>query len=140
MNQEKLAPQTLISTLWIAILLTLFLRDLHEFLNPSFLEQLMEIQLSEANILLFGMFGQVPILMVVLSRILNNSVNKWTNSFAALITALGILYTLPDGQLDDYFFALVNAIGLVAVLVIVWGLPAIKKTTSENTTPFILGR
>jgi len=61
--------------------------------------------------------------MVVLPRVLNNTMNKWANTFAVVITMLGILSTLPTGDMDDVFFATVNSVASLVIIITAWRLP-----------------
>jgi len=122
--------QTLISTLWIFILFNMLLRDLHEFPTEGYVEELMSLNLSDGTMLIFAFIVEIPISMIVLSRILNNKANKWVNSIAVIVTSVGILYTIPNGDLDDIFFAIVNSIAFVVIILTVWKLP------SEDDKPF----
>lgn len=123
MFKHEINPRTFISTLWVFILLNMFLRDLHEFPTEGYIEELMALHLSEELMLLFAFIVEIPILMVVLSRVLPDQANKWANSLAVLFAGLGTLYTLPGGDLDEFFFAIMNAIALVAILLTAWRLP-----------------
>lgn len=126
MLKNNIKPQTLISTLWIFVLLNMILRDLHEFPTEGYIEEMMSLKLSEGTMLFFAFIVEFPILMVVLSRVLNNQINKWANIIAVIFTSLGIFYTLPTGQLDEYFFALVNAIAFFVIILTVLKLPTLE--------------
>ena len=122
MFKNKIEPRALISTLWIFILFNMLLRDLHEFPTEGYIEELMALKLSDPTMLLYGFIVEIPILMVLLSRILKDSVNKWANIVAAGIAMLGIASTLPTADLDDLFFALINVGALLAVMRTAWRL------------------
>lgn len=131
MFRHTINPQTLLSTLWIFILLNMFLRDLHEFPTEGFIEEMMSLHLSEKAMLAYAFAGEIPIIMVLLSRILGNRANKWANTLAAIVTMLGILYTLPEGHLDEYFFAVVDGVALVMILITAWRLPKLDKAVGQ---------
>ncbi|OJJ17019.1 hypothetical protein BKI52_30345 [marine bacterium AO1-C] len=123
MLNNKISPQTLLSTLWVFILLNMFLRDLHEFPTEGYIQELMSLKISQQTMLFYAFLGEIPILMVLLSRILNNTANKWANTLAVIVASLGVLYTLPSGDLDEVFFAIVDAAAFVIILVTAWRLP-----------------
>jgi len=75
------------------------------------------------TMLLYAFIVEIPILMVVLPRVLNNTMNKWANTFAVVITMLGILSTLPTGDMDDVFFATVNSVASLVIIITAWRLP-----------------
>lgn len=122
MIKENIKPQTLLSTLWIFILFNMLLRDLHEFPTEGYIEELMALKLSDQAMLLYGFIVEIPILMVLLSRILTDRANKWANIVAACVAMLGIASTLPSADLDDIFFALINVGALLTVMRTAWTL------------------
>lgn len=122
METSRIKPSTLLSTLWIVILFNMTVRDLHEFLREGYITQMMSIGISEEEVLLYGFIAQIPILMILLSRVLKEKVNKWYNTVAALITSLGLLSTLPSADMDDVFFVIVQNILLLIVLRVSWKL------------------
>ncbi len=132
MLTNKINPQMLLSTLWVFILFNTILRDLHEFPTEGYIEEMMSLKLSDGIMLFFGFMVEIPILMVLLSRILNDKANKWMNIIAVVISSLGILYTLPSADLDDVFFAIVNAAALVVIIITAWRLPLLQSTSNPN--------
>ena len=129
MIKENIKPQTLLSTLWIFILFNMLLRDLHEFPTEGYIEELMALKLSDPTMLLYGFIVEIPILMVILSRILKDRANKWANIVAASIAMLGIASTLPTADLDDIFFALINVGALLTVMRTAWTLSVTEPTS-----------
>jgi len=127
MKTQNTDPKVLLSTLWIVILFNMIIRDLHEFLREGYIEQMMSLQIPEINMLFYGFVAQVPILMILLSRILKNKVNKWYNTVAAVITSLGFLSTLPSADMDDIFFVIVENLLLIIILRTAWKLPQSKN-------------
>ncbi len=113
--------KALLSTLWIFVLFNMIFRDLHEFGRPGFIEEIMTgivngVQITEELMLLGGIMAEVPISMVLLSRVLNYRINRWTNIFAGTIT-IAMIINNGVKDLDDIFF---TAIEVVALILIVW--------------------
>ena len=113
--------KALLSTLWIFVLFNMIFRDLHEFGRPGFLEEIMTgivngVQITEELLLLGGIMAEVPISMVLLSRVLKYRVNRWANIIAGAIT-IGFVINNGARDLDDVFFA---AIEVAALALIVW--------------------
>ncbi len=113
--------KALLSTLWSFVLFNMIFRDLHEFGRPGFLEEIMTgivngVQITEELLLLGGIMAEVPISMVLLSRVLKYRVNRWANIIAGAIT---MAFVINNGarDLDDVFFA---AIEVAALALIVW--------------------
>lgn len=127
MINKNIKPQSLLSTLWTFILFNMLLRDLHEFPTEGYIEELMALKLSDKIMLFYAFIVEIPILMVLLSRILDNTANKWANIIAGSVSLLGIMSTLPSADLDDFFFAIVNAIAIVTIFYLAWKLPATKQ-------------
>lgn len=128
MLKPKIEAQTLLSTLWIFILFNMILRDLHEFPTEGYIEELISLKLSQKVMLFYGFMVEIPILMVLFSRLLNDTANKWTNMLAASIALLGILSTLPAADMDDVFFAIISSAALLAVMLTAWKLPTLDRT------------
>jgi Sec-independent protein secretion pathway component TatC len=96
-------------------------RDLHEFGRPGFLEEIMTgivngVQITEGLMLIGGIMAEIPISMVLLSRVLKYRINRWANIMAGAIT---IAFVINNGvkDLDDIFFATIE---IVALTLIVW--------------------
>ncbi|MEM1216073.1 MAG: DUF6326 family protein [Bacteroidota bacterium] len=117
---HKIPVRTLVSTLWICTLFTTIVRDLHEFPTEGYVEEMMTLKLSDEVMLFYGFIVEIPISMIFLTLVLPIVANRWANSVAVLLTLLGIYSTLPAGDLDDAFFAIINTIYLVVVLIAVW--------------------
>ena len=127
MFNKQLKPQALLSSLWIFVLFNMILRDLHEFPTEGYIEEMMGLHLSEESMLFFAFIVEIPILMVILPRILNEKANKWMNLIAVVFSSLGILYTLPTGHLDEYFFAAMNLGAFILIIRTAWNLPSVHQ-------------
>ena len=111
-----------LSTLWIFFLFNVIFRDIHELFRPGFLEEIMTgtvngVQLTEETMLIAGIMMEIPVVMVVLSRVLKYRVNRWANIIGG---AIGIVFVIINNRapdLDDMFFA---AVEVVAALLIIW--------------------
>ena len=120
----------ILSSLWIFYFVNMFARDLHEFANPVFMEQLIAgISVSETILLIAALVLEIPMAMIVLSRVLPNKINWIVNIVVAvLILGLTISNNLnPD--LDDVFFVIAETLGLLTVIVIStgWRLRLVKE-------------
>ena len=118
---QVLAMKAKLSTLWMFYLFNTIFRDIHEFIEPGFIEQVMTgtfngIQITE-NLLLFGGFvASVPISMVLFSRLLPYGANRWANIVAALVT---LAFEINNGttDLDDTLHMILK---IAALLFIIW--------------------
>jgi len=125
MKQEDINTKTILSSLWIFVLLNIFARDIHELGRPGMLEQIMSgvidgVTITEELMLLGGIMIEIPILMVLLSRVLHYKINRWANIIAgALAIAIVVMSNLkPD--LDNIFFMVIEFLALIAVICIAW--------------------
>ncbi|MEM9976127.1 MAG: DUF6326 family protein [Cyanobacteria bacterium P01_D01_bin.2] len=121
LQMQMLAMKAKLSILWMFYLFNTIFRDIHEFIEPGFIEQVMTgtfngIQITE-NLLLFGgVVASVPISMVLLSRLLPHSANRRANIVAALIT---LAFEINNGttDLDDTLHMILK---IAALLFIIW--------------------
>lgn len=128
MINNKIKPQTLLSTLWIFVLLNMVFRDLHQFGKAGFIEEMMSglvngVKITDELMLFGGFLAEIPILMVLLSRILNDKANKWANIIASVITMLVLLSALPSADMDDVFFMIIEVVAFLLIIRIAWKLP-----------------
>lgn len=125
--------KALLSTLWIFVLFNMIFRDLHEFGRPGFLEEIMTgivngVQITEGLMLLGGIMAEIPISMVLLSRVLKYKMNRWANIIAGAIT-IAIVIQNGAADLDDMFFATIE---IVSVSFIVWCAWKWRKPLEDN--------
>jgi len=75
----------ILSTLWIATMLTYLLGDVMRTFAGDFTPGAMEgVEVTQAMWLGMAVLFVIPICMVVLSMILNNPVNRWANIIFAI--------------------------------------------------------
>ena len=133
MLKNKIKPQTLLSTLWIFVLLNIIFRDLHQLGKAGFLEELMTgmvngIKITDELALIGGILAEIPILMVLLSRILDDKANKWVNIIAGIITLVVFATAVPYVDLDDVFHMVFEVAAILWILQIAWKLPSLNST------------
>lgn len=129
MTTQKIKPEAILSTIWIFILFNMIFRDLHQFGNKGFLEEIMTgvvdgVEITDELMLVGGVLVEIPIVMVLLSRILNYKVNKWANIMASVITMLILLSGLPSADMDDIFFLIIEVAAFISIIIIAWKLPS----------------
>jgi len=117
--------QTLLSTLWIFVILNMFARDIHELGRPGMLEQVMSgvvdgVTVTDELMLLGGIMFEVFIIMVVLSQVLKYKINRCVNMIMSLIAIAIVVMTNLSPDLDNIFFMIIEIISLVAIIVIAW--------------------
>ena len=113
-----------LSTLWIFFLLNIIFRDIHEFVEPGFIEEIMTgtsngNPITEQMLLLGGVMIEVPIAMVLLSRLLPYGANRWANIIVAVIyISLTIIFGTTD--LDDTFHLIMEIAALSFIILSAW--------------------
>ncbi|MDP5274950.1 DUF6326 family protein [Chengkuizengella axinellae] len=131
MNTEnkinELNKKAILSTLWIFVLLNITFRDIHQLFKAGFLEEMMTgtvngVVITEEFMLIAGILFEIPIVMIVLSRVLRYTANRWTNIIAGVLT---IIFIIANGvsDLDDIFFVTVQIIGLLIIIWYAWKWP-----------------
>jgi hypothetical protein len=109
-----------LSILWIFVMFNMVFADIVGFMNPGALEGIITgavgIDITQELLLVFSLLLEIPIAMIVLSRILQYRANRWANIVAAVIT---ILFVIGGGSayLSYFFFATVE---VACLLLIVW--------------------
>lgn len=113
-------------------------RDLHQFGKKGFIEEMISgvvngVKITDELILFGGFLAEIPILMVLLTRILNDKANKWANIMASIITMLVLLSALPSADLDDIFFMIIEIAAFLLIIRIAWKLPSLNETRSAKS-------
>ena len=114
----KIGTKAILSTLWIFVLLNIIFRDIHEIVTPEFIEKTVNsVQPTEGLFLAAAIMLEIPIAMVLLSRILKYGINRWINIITGSLTILLTVINNTAPDLDDIFFATIE---IAAALLIIW--------------------
>jgi len=110
-----------LSTLWIVVMFNMAFADILMFFEPGILAQITlgsvdGVQFTSTLMLVMAVILEVPIIMILLSRVLKYKTNRWANIIAGVIT---ILFVVGGGStIPSYmFFATVE---VVCTLLIIW--------------------
>ncbi len=113
-----------LSNLWIFYLFNTIFRDIHEFVEPGFIDEVMTgtfngTPITEHLLLLGGFVAEVPISMALFSRLLPYGVNRWANIIAAVIT---LSFEINNGttDLDDTFHMVIEIVALFSIIWSAW--------------------
>ena len=123
-----LEHKTLLSTLWIFVLVNMVYADILGMLRPGYLDFLekMSQQLTGSTVLLFAVFMEIAIAMILLSRVLAYKANRRAHFIALPLTILWVVVpslmpslgsTTPPSYL---FFAFVEVVTMLFMLGYVW--------------------
>jgi hypothetical protein len=117
-------PRVVLSTTWVFVLMNMIYADILNTLKPGYLSELADIgqSISEEMVLAFAFLMEIPIAMILLSRVLNREANRFAHFIAAPIS---ILWVIVPSLLMDHagtplsylFFA---SIETLAMLFMVW--------------------
>lgn len=121
---QAMSVKAKLSALWIFFLFNIVFRDIHEFVEPGFIEEIMTgtsngNPITEHMLLLGGVMIEVPIAMVLLSRVLPYRVNRWTNMIVAMLYGV-LVPAFGTTDLDDTFHLIMEVAALSAVIWSAW--------------------
>lgn len=113
-----------LSTLWIFVMLNMIFADIFSFMNPGVLKQLMsgyaeQIQITPEFLLAAAILTEIPIAMVLLSRVLGHRPNRIANIVAGVIT---IVYVIGGGSMTPtyIFFATIEVVSMLCIIWFAW--------------------
>jgi Sec-independent protein secretion pathway component TatC len=116
-----------LSTLWVVVMFNMVFADILSFMRPGFLEEVMtgyagEIQITQGILLVFAVLLEIPISMIILSRVLKYRPNRLANIFASVIT---IAFVIGGGSSDLHylFFASVEVLCMSLIIWLAWKWP-----------------
>ncbi len=115
--------KTKISTLWIVVMFTMVYADILGFIHPGDLAKIMAgdvgFELNQGILLVFSVLLEIPIIMIFLSRILDQKINRIANIVAPILT---IIFVVGGGDttLSYIFFASTEVVCMIAIMVMAW--------------------
>jgi hypothetical protein len=124
MLKNKMDKKVLLSTLWIFALFNYLYCDIMGLMDVTLLNQYLTgnvggMTINESFLLAAAILMEIPIAMVLLSRILNYGPNRWANIIAGIIMTLVQIATLFAAVPTKYylFFSIIE---IATTIVIVW--------------------
>jgi hypothetical protein len=117
----KIDTKVLLSTLWIVVMINMVFADILGLFIPGALEEVAKTSVSTGTTIPQLMLGgaimlEIPIAMILLSRVLKFKVNRLTNIIASVFT---IVYVVGGGTLSPHYI-FIATIEVVCMLLIVW--------------------
>ena len=120
----KTEPKGLLSTLWIFVTLNYLYCDIIGLMNANLLKQYLTgtidgLVLDEQFLLMAAILMEIPIVMILLSRVLKYKTNRWSNIIAGSIKTIVMIVTLFIGRATNYyiFFAIIE---IATTIYIIW--------------------
>jgi hypothetical protein len=113
---------TRLSLMWIFIMFNMVFADILSFMYPGALKEVLtgyagSIHVTPGFLLAAAVVTEIPIAMIVLSRVLQHGANRWANIVAGVIT---IAYVVGGGSLHQIHYLFFAAMQVACALLIVW--------------------
>jgi hypothetical protein len=116
---KQIETKTLLSTLWVVVMLNMLKADILSLYIPGAAEELARTA-GDTPIPLLMLGGaimmEISILMILLSRVLTYRVNRWANIITSLIT---IAFIIGGGSSYPHYL-FIAAVEVVCLSLIVW--------------------
>jgi membrane protease YdiL (CAAX protease family) len=101
------------------------------FLNPGALEEMIAMKPTQGMLLAFSILLEIPIAMIVLSRLLKHKTNRWANIIAGAITTLWVIGG-GNTSVSYVFFAAIEVACMVLIIWCAWNWTEQKNTTRQS--------
>ncbi|MCP1384716.1 DUF6326 family protein [Runella salmonicolor] len=100
--------KSFLSTIWVFVTLNYLYCDLIGLMDSSLLKQYLTgnvdgLAINENFLLYAGILMEIPIAMVLISRVLRKNVNCWTNIMAGTLKTIVMIITLFMGSITKYY-------------------------------------
>lgn len=123
-NGQTMSMPAKLSMLWVFIMFNMVFADILSFMYPGFLADVMaghagDVQITPGFLMVAAVLTEVPIAMIVLSRVLRYRANRWANIAAGIVTIAyvgGGSATSPHGL----FFAALEIACALAIVGSAW--------------------
>ena len=116
-----------LSTLWIFVLFNIIFLEFHKLLQPGFIEEIITgfmggVEMTQGVLLLGAIVLEIPIAMLLLSRLLTYEANRWANIIAGAITIMAVVGNVLT-DLDNIFFTTIIVAFLSLIIWYAWKWP-----------------
>lgn len=119
--------KVILSTLWIFVTLNYLYCDVLSLMDSELLKQYLTgtvegLELNQNFLFAGAILMEIPIAMVLLSRILNHKANRWANIIAAFIKTLAMIMTMFVGSPTAYylFFGIIEIATTMFIIYYAW--------------------
>ena len=124
-TMETKDMKAILSTLWIFATLNYLYCDVLGFFDPATLKAVTTgyvgaIQITQGFLLSSSILMEIPIGMVLLSRILKHGPNRWANVIAGAIMTVVQISSLFFGTPPTNYYLFFSVIEITCTAVIVW--------------------
>jgi hypothetical protein len=114
------------SMLWIFAMFNYVYADIHSFIDPTTLKQIMtgyvgSLQITQGFLLGSAILIETAIAMVLLSRVLEYRANRWANIVIGVLHTAAVLASLfVGGTMPALYYIFFAAIEILCTSLIVW--------------------
>jgi len=127
MKIELKDRKVILSTLWIFVMFNYVYCDILGLMDSSLLKQYLigtvdGLEITESFLFMGAILMEIPIAMILLSRILNYRANRWANIAAGLIKTLAMIMTMFMGKPSSYylFFGIIEIATTIFIVYYAW--------------------
>lgn len=125
MRKRTIDTTVLLSTLWIVVTVNYIFCDVFTLMYHAELRQILEghmggMDITQGFLLAFAVILEIPMVMILLTRLLADQANRWTNVGAGVVLTLVQAGSLLAGSntMHYVFFSVVEIAITVAIVVI----------------------
>ena len=120
-SRKKLDTKVLLSTLWIVVMINMLKADILSLFIPESAAELARTAASTGvpipQLMLGGaIMGELAIVMIILSRVLQHGVNRWLNIIMGVVT---IAY-IWGGAVAYPHYTFIAIVETICLLLIIW--------------------
>jgi len=119
---KRLDPKVLLSTLWTVVMINMVYADVISLHIPGTLEEVAKTA-GETPIPLLMLGGaiiiELPLLMIILSRVLKYQINRWANMIVAILTIVFVIGGSAPYP-HYYFIAAIEVVCMLLVILTAW--------------------
>ncbi len=118
---KKIATKTLLSTLWIVVLINILKADILSLFIPGATDEVARTAASAGTsipqlMLVGAVMGNLALVMIILSRVLKDGLNRWANIIVSIIT----LAYIWGGMSSYSHYLFIAGVETLCLLLIIW--------------------
>ena len=119
--------KVLISTLWVFLVVNFMFCDIFSLMYSEDLKKILTgnidgVQMTQHFLLSFAIVMEIPMAMILVSRVLKQKLNRTINLLFAILLAIVQIWSLSVGNvtLHYWFFSIVEIAICVSIFVVSW--------------------
>jgi len=119
---KRLDPKVLLSTLWTVVMINMVYADVISLHIPGTMEEVAKTAGgTPIPLLMLGgaIIIELPLLMIILSRVLKYQINRWANMIVAILTIVFVVGGSAPYP-HYYFIAAIEVVCMLLVIVTAW--------------------